>query len=185
MRLIANQDIPYFSNSAANQPWNLASAHPYDPRPIETNESLQFLVNTDDAAAQDHFGMVWVGDGPMQPIDGPVITVRATATIQQVAGVWVAGDITFTQKLPVTDYQVVGMALQSASGVAGRLVLPGSVWRPGVVNNSSLSGDHVFAIRRGQWGVLGEFNINQPPKLEMLGGVAAAQVLFLDLIKIR
>lgn len=157
--------------------------HPYDPRMLQDNEQFQFLVNTDDAAAQDHVALVLLGDGPQQPLNGQkIFTTRATAAITQVAGTWVAGALTFTDKLPVGDYDVVGLRLFAATGHAGRLIFSGSDWRPGcpVLANNTAENEY---FRYGRMGVMGTFNILQPPQLEMLGGTATAQTLFLDLIE--
>jgi hypothetical protein len=151
---------------------------------LQEAEQLRFLVNTDDAAAQDHYGLVWLGDGPIQPVEGKIFTVRATAAIAQAAGVWRNGVLTFSEQLPVTRYQVVGMNVLAASGAAGRLIFPDSQYRPGTtVDGTTQAIVDRYMWRAGAAGVFGEFHVNQPPQLEMFAGTATAQTVYLDLIR--
>lgn len=183
IRTIAYQDVSMFGATANPSDDRLIQWHPTDPRALAIDESLNFLVNTDDAGAQDHYALIWLADGPVQPVDGKIFTVRCTATIAQASGLWVNGGLTFTQKLPVTDYNVVGMRVQAATGIAARLIFPGSQFRPGTIVYSGNTSGELGRFRNGMAGVWGRFNINQPPQLEMLGGAAAAQTVYLDLIK--
>lgn len=183
MRRLVNQDLGVFGSVVTSIADTSIQWHPQAPRVLETDESVNFLVNTDDAAVQDHYAAIWLGDGPVQPVNGKIFTIRCTATIQQVAGVWTAGQMTFSQKLPVEDYQVVGMRFSAATGIAARLIFPGSGFRPGVLNSGQNSIADVGRFRNGNMGVWGQFNLNAPPQLEVLAGVAAAQLVFLDLIR--
>lgn len=183
LRVLANQDVSIWGGAAVPVTDQAIQFHPTDPRQLDIDESINFLVNSDDAGAQDHYAVIWLGDGPIAPIDGKVFTVRCTATIQQVAGLWVNGALTFSQKLPIANYDVVGMRVQSVTGVAGRLIFPDSPFRPGVLNYANNTGVDLQRFRYGQMGTWGKFNFNQPPQLEMLAGTAAAQVVYLDLIR--
>jgi hypothetical protein len=183
LRKLANIDVGLFNGVVTGLLDTNTNYHPYDPRKVDEQESLNFLVNSDDAGAQDHFGIIQLSDGPLQPIDGEVITVRATATIAQANGVWVSGAITFQQKLPVQKYKVVGMRCVAATGIWSRLIFPNSGWRPGCPVVNTLGTAEVGRFRNGQMGVWGEFDINAPPQLEMFAGAAAAQTIYLDLIK--
>lgn len=183
MRTLANQDVGFFNGSASFATDDAFQTQEFAPRGLDVDESINFLVNSDDAGAQDHFAAIWLGDGPVQPVKGKMFTVRCTATIAQVNGVWVNGGLTFTQKLPVTNYQVVGMKVVSATGLLGRLIFPGGRFRPGVPVATNAAVNDWQRFRYGAWGVWGEFNINQPPQLEMFAGAAAVQTVFLDLIQ--
>lgn len=178
-----NQYVSRFSTVNANIDERLMDWYPRDPRILEVAEQAQFLVNTDDAAAQDHFGIVWLGDGPVAAVQGKIFSVRATAAIAQAAGVWRQGVLTFQEQLPYGDYDVVGLRVQAATGIVGRLVFTESQFRPGALAASAAAGPALQYFRYGEMGVWGTFNTNQPPQLEMLSGTATAQVVHLDLIR--
>lgn len=184
LRPLANQSIAAISLPAAlTDDGRRVQSHIRQPRELRVAESMQIAVDETGATATNVYGLVWCGDGPQQAVDGNVFTTRLTATITQVAGQWVAGEMSFTEFLPVTSYQVVGMRVEAASGIAARLIFSNSQIRPGVtirVNGSDLDNP---AARYGGMGVFGAFDINQPPRLEMLGGTATSQTVFLDLIR--
>lgn len=186
IRPLSNQYILPLSNLVAALAQTLIQFHPMSPRELQVAEQMQFLVNTDDAVAQDHFGVVWLGDGPIAPINGRIFTTRATTAIAQAAGIWVSGPITFQEQLPVTDFQVVGMRVGASDGIAARLIFSDSEFRPGALvmsANTSQEPDNRF--RYGNMGVWGQFNVNQPPQLEILAGVDTAQDVYLDLIRVN
>lgn len=186
IRPLANQELSVARLAATFDGMQRIQRHQRSPRELQVAEQMTFQVNTDDAVAQDHYGVVWLGDGPMQPVDGRIFTTRVTAAVAQVSGVWVSGPITFIEALPVTDYQVVGARVVSTSGVIGRLIFSDSQFRPGVpVESAASNQEPADEIRMGKWGVWGQFNINQPPQLEMLGGTAVAQIMYLDLIRVN
>lgn len=185
MRALVNQDGGVFNGAVTGMTDTYWQMHQWDPRTLIEAESVNILVNSDDAGAQDFYGLILLGDGPAQAAGGKILTVRATATIAQASGVWVNGQLTFTQKLPVADYQVVGMRCVAASGIAARLVFPGQPWRPGCNVSSAATIVETNRFRYGNLGIWGQFDINQPPQLEMLGGAAAAQTVYLDLLKLN
>lgn len=178
-----NQYLPFASTVTSNVDERFLCWHPRDPRILEVAEQAQFLVNTDDAGAQDHVAVVWLGDGPAPVVGGKIFTVRATAAIAQAAGVWRQGVLTFQEQLPYGDYDVVGLRVQAATGTVGRLIFTESQFRPGCLVASSSNGPSLLYFRYGLMGVWGTFNTNQPPQLEMLGGTATAQVVHFDLIR--
>lgn len=158
--------------------------HPRSPVPLVGDEAINFAALSDPAAGVEHVGLVWLADGPQQPVDGTVYTVRATSTVAQAAGVWTVGPLVFSQTLPAGRYQIAGWVARSTDAIAARLVFPGGRWRPGVPCINAI-GDRVLREQRyGGLGVFGEFDHLLPPQVEVLGGVAAAQVHLFDLIKV-
>lgn len=154
------------------------------PRELRVAESMQYEIEETGGTATDVYGLVFFGDGAQQPVEGNVFTTRLNATIQQVEGEWVAGGMVFTDFLPVTEYQVVGMRVNAASGVAARLIFSNSEIRPGTIMHNTINDPDSQMFRAGRSGVWGQFDINQQPRLELLGGVAAAQEIYLDLIRV-
>lgn len=183
IRPLSNQYLTQYATGQADLNEKRLQFHPRSPRQLQVAEQMQFLVNTDDAGAQDHYGLVWLGDGPQQPIEGQFFTTRLTSTVQQAVGVWREGPVVFEEQLPVTSYQVVGMSVLSASGVAARLIFSDSQIRPGRPIYNGSTGFESNRFRYGNMGVWGSFDINQPPRIELLGGVAASQTIYLDCVR--
>jgi len=72
-----------------------------NPQPLTAGEDVSFNTNTDHAAAIEIYGAVWFGDGPVQPVNGAIFTVRCTAGITQLQGVWTNGALTFSRIYPL------------------------------------------------------------------------------------
>lgn len=161
-----------------------AIMHPLSPNPLAVDEALNLLINSNPAAPGAHYGLVWLGDGPQAPVTGNIFTLIATATVAQSVSLWVNGNLTLGQDLPVGVYQIVGMRCRSIDAVAARLVFRGGAWRPGCPVVNALSDLDPPIFRMGRMGVWGEFEQTTPPSLDVLGGVATAQTILLDLIKV-
>ena len=185
LRVLANLDVepvpqaPDFGN--ALQHFTLFGEAPVELVP---DEALNFSVDSNPAAAVIHAAPFLLSDGPLQPVTGKAFTVRCTATVQQVVAGWVNGNLTFGQVLPAGNYQVIGARFRSADAIAMRLVFPAQVARPGLPAANAFTDQDNYFFRFGRLGVWGEFPNTIPPTLDVLGGVAAAQVVFLDLLKV-
>jgi len=183
LRILTNLDIePIILAAVFGSPPEVLF-HPPNPIPVEPEESLNFAVESDPAGVVAHYGLVWISDGPQPQITAHMFTVRATATIQQVAGTWTNGNMVFGQVLPAGRYQVVGMRVRSADGVAARLVFPEQIPRPGVPVVNAIADIDPRSFRFGRAGIWGEFPHTTPPTMDILGGVAAAQIILLDLVR--
>jgi len=185
LRVLANLDVEPIVAAAVfgSPPENLF--HPDTPNPLAADEALNFAILSDPAAAAIHYGLVWLADGPQQPVAGNIFTVRATSTVQQTTTGWVNGNLSFGQVLPAGMYQVVGMRARSTDAVAARLVFPGQVNRPGVPVVNALADLDPYWFRYGRAGVFGEFPHTTPPTVDVIGGTAAAQTFIFDLLRVR
>jgi hypothetical protein len=183
MRQLVNQSLSVRGLIADDSKIQNVQWHGDVPRELDANEGLEFVTNTDAGAAIELHGLVWLGDGPVQPAKGKIFTTRCTAAITAVNTGWTAGQLTFAERLPYANYDVVGMRALGADGTAARLVFPGQAFRPGVPLEQSEAILEPSWFRYGKAGVFGTFDLNQPPTLEVFGGAATAQVVYLDLIK--
>lgn len=147
-------------------------------------ETMNFNTNTDAAAAVDIYGLVIFTDGPKAPVSGDIFSVRVSASATLAAGTWVTSNITFSQELPVGNYQVVGQRWIGANLVAARMIFKGGRFRPGVPGIAANPRMDIPQFRKGMGGMLGEFNSNTPPSMEFLGDTDTAQIGYLDLIKV-
>jgi hypothetical protein len=185
LRQNANYDIePLQIGAEAFELCPAIDLFPLSPIPLGVDEGLNLAVNSSHADASVFGGLVFLCDGPLAPATGQMFSVRATAAITQVAATWVFGALTFSQVLPVGQYQVVGMSLRAASGLAGRLIFVGQNARPGCPVRLTIESTEHPAFRKGGMGVWGQFHSTTPPSLEMLSGTATAQVVILDLVRV-
>ena len=185
LRNLANQDVLPLIAAVTFSSYDSWQNHAMSPRDLAAAEALNFAIQATGGAAAANYGLVWLGDGPIKPTTGKIFSIRATAAAALSAGAWVNSPVTFDTVLPAGSYQVVGLYVQGANLVAARLVFPGNTFRPGVAANSSLAQNLFPTVRRGLFGVFGEFDINQPPTVDCLGVTDTAQVLVFDLIKTK
>lgn len=154
-----------------------------DPIPLTASEKLNIIVT---CAAAGACAVLFLADGAIEPAHGDIRTIRATAAIADAAGEWVSGPLTFSQTLPAGRYQVVGMKVIDAHGIAARLLFVGQWPRPGCVCAPALGSINDDPFRLGKPGVLGEFEFDQPPQMEVLSdGTGTSQEVYLDLIQVR
>lgn len=159
--------------------------HDLSPVPLVQNESLNVVVNDNLAAAGIHYALGWLSDGPLQAVNGAIYTVRCTSSVALSVGTWVNGNITFGQVLPAGSYQVVGMRAEGANLTAARLVFVGGTFRPGVPGIAAVATADFPYTRYGEGGVWGQFDNTTPPTIDCLGDTDTAQVLWLDLMKVK
>lgn len=156
-------------------------------RPIElvTGEALTAKTSNPAAAAEQHFVLAWLGDGPVTKYVGKFYTVRATSSTTLTPNQWTNVPITLEQTLPAGKYQIVGFAALSAGMVAARLVIPGFPWRPGVPGCDDLADIQAYRFRFGNAGIFGEFDSTSPPTVDCLSISAdTTEEFYFDLVKI-
>jgi len=184
LRVLTNLDIePIVAAATFGNPPEVLF-HPESLIPLDPDEALQFHVESNPAAPVQHFGLVWLADGPQQVAEGRLFSVRATSAVAQSNTAWVNGTLTLAQSLPAGNYQVVGMRSRSADLVAARLVFTEQTNRPGVPAVNAIGDRDARAFRHGRSGVFGVFPNTIPPTVDVLGGAAVAQVHILDLIRL-
>ena len=157
-----------------------------DPLPLAVGEFVNFESDAGDATNSDVCGVAMLGEGPIQPVTGQFRTLRATASITGTQRAWASEGVAFSEDLPAGRYQVIGARCEADQPGAFRLIFREGGPRPGALSVPTDAGGDIPGQRMGGWGVWGEFDINQPPTLEVLslGAAGAAQVLYLDLIRI-
>ena len=160
------------------------------PLQMVTGEQANIEINSDPAAVQIQWGLVWFADDIVKPVTGNIFTIRATGATALIAQQWVNVPIVFSENIPRGRYQVVGLRAQSANMVAARMVFVGTgsqgAWRPGVMGTNSDRHLEYPKFRYGDFGVFGEFEDTDTPSIDCLATAAdAAEVFYLDLIQIR
>lgn len=185
LRATLNRDIELISLAKFLSSPQAEYMHGDDPVPLVGDESLNFFVQSDPAAAAIHYGLVWLADGPLKPISAPIYSVRWTAAAALAAGAWVNAPIVFSQVLPAGSYQIVGMRARSANLIAARCVFVGGGFRPGIGAVQAVSAADFKYSRFGQMGVFGQFDNTTPPTVDFLGDTDVAQFGIFDLIKVK
>lgn len=185
LRQLANQDVLPMIGGVKFGSNPAGSFHFENPRSLRGNESMNFAIDATGGAAAANYGLAWLGDGAISPVKGNMFSVRATGAAPLVAGSWVNTALTFDSTLPAETYQVVGMRVEGANLVAGRLVFVGQGYRPGCPAVNAVGDVDWRYGRNGSLGVFGTFDVNQPPTLDCLGVTDTSQVVILDLIKIK
>jgi hypothetical protein len=158
-----------------------------NPLALEVGEGLSVLAsNTAPAPGQtaDMYCIVFLSDGPITPVTGRILTVKAIASGTLTAGQWTNLPITFAVDLPVGTYQIVGMRAESPGLIAARLVSPEVPYRPGVLGRHSATEEDLTMFRYGKFGAFLSFSHNRPPTVDFLSASADSNpVVYLDLIK--
>ncbi len=158
--------------------------HPLAPITVVADEPVNFALESDPAAAEDHYGLIWFGDGPQQPVPGNIFSVRATSALTLVGGTWINGTLLFGQTLPLGRYTIVGMRARGTNLVAARLVFVGGAFRPGVPAVNVLGDLDPPVFRYGRHGAFGVFHSNTPPTVDCLGVTDTSQDYVFDLLQV-
>lgn len=158
----------------------------YMPLALKGMEEIQVMGIQTSGGAQSITALLGVSDAPLLPAPGgQVFTMRGTATTTLTAGAWSLIAVTWQDSLPVGRYAVVGLDVSSATALAGRLIFNESNWRPGVPGFVDTVRKTNPMFIKGGLGILGTFNSNVMPQIEMLATAAdTAEEVYLDLIRI-
>lgn len=184
LRAMVNIDIePVIADATFGNPPEVLF-HPLSPISVTADEPVTFAVNSNPAAIEEHYGLVWFGDGPQVPAPGNIFSVLATSALTLAPGVWVNGTLAFIQTLPLGRYNIVGMRARGTNLVAARLVFVGGAFRPGVPAVNAVGDLDPAIFRYGRHGTFGVFHSNTPPTVDGLGITDTAQTYIFDLIQV-
>jgi hypothetical protein len=156
------------------------------PLKLVAQESLNAEINSNPAAAQIQWCVIWFADGAIAQAVGDIFSVIATGATALVANAWTNVAITLDEDLPRGRYAVVGGRFRSAGCVAGRVVFIGGRWRPGALGVDAQDDLEHEMFRHGGLGIWGEFEDVDTPSVDFLSVSAdAAEDITLDLIQLR
>lgn len=186
LRALSNPYIRPIERSAAVPNRPLFADMTQAPLFLGAIDETAALVSNDAGAGTTISVFLWVDDGATPHPVGQTFSARATLSGAGVAGTWTQHTMVLEQTLPAGRYSVVGMVVISTLAAVARLVFPGQIWRPGVIN-AVLTGNYIGDyFHRGYMGELGQFESTAQPAIEMFSlGAAAPSEVYLDLIKVR
>lgn len=158
--------------------------------PVEETQMLR--TNTTGVAERDHV-VLCVGDDVMNVPQGDMYVARATTSFTPTANAWSTGTMTMDDTLTAGRYSIIGMRVNDATGIAARLIFPGSPIqgglpqiRPGVVCRTNNAQIDPLVFREGMGGELGQFESFALPVLEVMdAGPTANPEVFFDLVNVR
>ena len=133
---------------------------------------------------QNHYAVLCVGPTLSPPSRGPDFWVRATGNTTLTPHQWTNVPLTLESQLPAGNYRIVRLVARSVSGIAARVITPGSIWRPGVICiNSEGHAPHRHFVD-GRYGDYGTFSTVALPSVEFLASTAdTAQEVYFGLVR--
>ena len=157
-----------------------------NPIQLTAGEALNANSTNSGAAATEQYVFVWLADSPVTPFTGgQIFHELATGAITAVADTWTNGALTLNDDLPAGRYAVVGFRAEGATLIAARLIFVGQAFRPMVIGYDDEADIEDTIFRDGALGVLGEFEHDTPPRLEIMCEAAdTTQQVILDIVKI-
>ena len=155
------------------------------PVALRGGENIDVQTTNTDAGAQTHTFILQLGDRNYSRPVGQRLKIRATGGTTLTAGAWNRVNLTYDDNLPNKLFAIVGMEVFSATGILGRLDIPGQAYKPGMPVVTSLA-NRMFDTQYDQvFGELGRFRNTSLPALEIFATAAdTAQQVWLDIVVI-
>jgi hypothetical protein len=140
--------------------------------------------NNRETGTETHYAVLCVGPTLSPPSRGPDFWVRATGNTTLVPNQWTNVPLTLESQLPAGNYRIVRFIARSATGIAARVITPGSIWRHGTICiNAEGNSPHRHFVD-GRYGDYGTFSTVALPSVEFLSSVADnAQEVYFGLVR--
>lgn len=163
------------------------------PIDIPLREELAVEATVSAAGPEQNNQLIWIGDMGWNrnlPVGQARITVRATGAVAGVANAWSGlGVLTLAENLRGGYYAMVGAQCFDAGTLAARFMFPRSSsamvkpMRPGILCQEAIA-NSPLKENMGGFGVLGTFDSDEMPQVEIYANATAASVqeFRLDLI---
>jgi len=164
--------------------FELQAFYPDIALPLEIGEGLEYEQYVA-AITEIMHGFVFLASVAPDPVRGKIYTIRFSCEPARTVGVWSFSEITLIDVLPVGTYDVVGARLQTATGLAFRLVPLGGIHRPGGICVKDSEDNDQLLQRYGGLGKWMTFTEGYLPGIEMIASADAAKETiygFLDII---
>jgi hypothetical protein len=188
LRRFINPEYRPFANAVpgGGQQWAFHDLT-HAPIMLDPTEQLSAFATQGSAGAQiARVFLLLFREAAREHVADKIVSVRVTSSTTLVAEAWTACQLTLDQALPAGKYQVVGARMESATGVAFRLIFPNDPARPGGPMFASGLGIEPRYMRYGRGGVWGEFTQNDALSAEIVATAAdTSQVGVLDLVRVE
>lgn len=193
-----NIDVPTWNAISKQNVWPIAlsSANVLSPPRVswlaDVNPLIpvneEYIPRATDTASENAVYVMWPftpGHDRNIPGNKAIITVRATASITQVANGWsTAASLTFESNLRGGIYSIIGAEVVGAASLLFRLIFPrsrlyrGRRLRPGWLCQQAIGDlpDTRFLIDPYYFGEWGRFHTFEPPQIEVYTAAASSTV---------
>jgi hypothetical protein len=154
--------------------------------PIQGNEDLEVDAANSSSSSTAVYALLWVYDTIIPLPQGPVYTLRGTASTTLTANKWTnTGSITWSSNLTQGSYQMVGLRGISATCVAVRAVILNQFNRPGCPGFTAEGQEHNQFFRDRKLGCFGSFQSYSTPTFDFLATSGdTSETVYMDVVKI-
>lgn len=151
------------------------------PVKFRATENIDVQTSNGGGAPENHTCVLQLGDGNYSMPTGQRLKIRAQSATTVTAGAWTLCPLVFDDNLPNKQFAILGFEVFSATGIVGRLDIPGQAWKPGFPAITTLTNRMNDYQYNTPFGELGRFSNQALPNLEIFctGADTAAQV-FMD-----
>lgn len=156
-----------------------------NPLRLRALEELQVMVTQLGAGAEQVSVIAALGDRQIvRAAQGDIFKLRGTSSSVAVAQTWSLLAMLWDDTLPAGKYDVVGLEHQSANGKAARITLEEQWMRPGALSITGVRNRNHALMRDGGMGVMGSFDANRMPNVEVFCNAGdAVHEVYLDIIR--
>lgn len=184
LKKLFNYDLSPIEKNAVPSTPAVFMPHYTTPYALQPNEGLQALTTNDGFLGSTDTIIVELADAAVAPVSPVgVLTIRATFTVTSGNYGWQNSTLTFSQTLPVGNYNCIGARVEVLNGIFARFFPVGGTYRPGVHVCQSVKDYDLEFERRGGKGVLFNFNQLTPPSIDLLhNGASGTGVVYFDLV---
>lgn len=163
---------------------------PTPPLKLAETEELSILYQTDGTAAADYYVVVSLAPDTLPPPPtGDPIWIKCVGSSTLSKGAWTTVKLTPEVQLEPGIYSIIRFIPISANVVAARLIIPGQVWRPGVIGlpgAESDARDHspLYHIIFPEY-EMGRFSHLQIPEVQFLANDADTnEIVYMKVVKV-
>jgi hypothetical protein len=140
--------------------------------------------NNLNSGTEVHYAVLCVGPTLSPPSRGPDFWVRATGNTTLAQNQWTNVPLTLESQLPAGNYRIVRFIARSATGIAARVITPGSIWRHGVICINAEGQQQHRHFVDGRYGDFGTFSTVALPSVEFLAAATdSAQEVYFGLVR--
>jgi hypothetical protein len=152
---------------------------------LRSREEIAIQTSNDlGTGSERHHAIICVGDAPGGGVRAPEFWIRATGSTTLVPNQWTNVPLAFEQTLPAGNYRITGLILRSATGIAGRVVIPGQGDRHGTLCINAVGQEPNRFLLGARYGDYGVFSSVALPSVEFLAtGADTSQEVYLGIVR--
>lgn len=138
------------------------------------NEELGMEATSAVAMTEPFTGLVWLQERAEPILPSPIYTLRGTSVSTALVKQWTEIVVTWQDTPQAGLYDVVGLQVQSTTGIAARLIFENQFWRPGTLSIVALADQSHAMMLQGGLGKFGTLDAYRFPTVQVLCNAADA-----------